>query len=257
MFCIIQLERVERVCVSLSSNSVQPNRRRFHQSGWISSILSKAVAFWLQSQAESVEQLEVYIQAQHQDLFGGKIPQVTLKATHGIYQGLHLSQINLKATQIRTNLSQVLKGKPLQLLEPINVVCQLTITQTDLNASVSVPLLANALRDILQPWLQSEVVMQFIQDLSIQYITLSAQNLIIKGTVICNRESYPFQLQTQLQIHHAQILVLTEAILTIKPEIMAVKIKDYSLDLGSSVKIQSLILESQSLRLQGDIQVNP
>lgn len=243
--------------MSLSSYSVQSERQRVHSSGWISSILSKAVALWLESQVESVEQLELLIEARHQDLLRGRIPQVTLKAAHGVYQGLHLSQINLTATQIQTNLSQVLKGKPLQLLEPIDVTCQLTITLSDLNASVSVPLLTNALRDILLPWLQSEVVMQSIQDLSIQYITLSAQNLIINGRIIYGSESYPFQLQTQLQIDHSQILVFTQARLTIKPIMTAVKMKDYSLDLGTSVNIQSLILESESIRLQGQIQVNP
>lgn len=243
--------------MSLSSYSVQSQRKRVHSSGWISSILSKAVALWLESQVESVEQLELLIEARHQDLLRGRIPQVTLKAAHGVYQGLHLSQINLTATQIQTNLSQVLKAQPLQLLEPIDVTCQLTITQSDLNASVSVPLLTNALRDILLPWLQSEVVMQSIQDLSIQYITLSAQYLIINGRIIYGSECYPFQLQTQPQIDHSQILVFTQARLTIKPIMMAVKMKDYSLDLGSSVKIQPLILESQSIRLQGQIQVNP
>ncbi|MGB3402223.1 MAG: DUF2993 domain-containing protein [Microcoleaceae cyanobacterium] len=243
--------------MSLSSYSVQSDRKRVHSSGWISSILSKAVAFWLQSQVESVEQLEVLIEAKHQDLLRGRIPQVTLKAAHGIYQGLHLSQIDLTTTQILTNLSQVLKGKPLQLLEPIDVVCQLTITQADLDASVSVPLLANALRDILLPWLQSEVEMQSITDLSIQYITLSAPNFIINGIVICESKCYPFQLQTQLQIHSTQILAFTEPLLTIEPIMMAKNLEDYLLDLGSSVKIQPIILESDSIGLQGQIQVNP
>ncbi len=243
--------------MSLSSYSVPSDRKRVHPSGWISSILSKAVAFWLQSQVESVEQLEVLIEAKHQDLLRGRIPQVTLKTLRGVYQGLHLSQIDLRASQIRTNLRQVLKGQPLQLLEPIDVACQLTITQADLDASVSAPLLANALRDILQPWLQSEVEMQSIQDLSIQYITLSAPNIIIDGTVICVRECYPFQLQTQLQIHPNQILAFTQAILTVKPVKIGVKMEDYLLDLGSSVNIKSLILESESIGLQGNIQVNP
>ncbi len=254
----------------MSSYSVESEQRGIHQSQWISSILSKAVAFWLRSQVESVEQLEVLIEAGNRDLLRGEIPQVTLKASHGIYQELHLSQIHLLATQIRTNLSQILKGKPLQLLEPIDVVCQLNITQSDLNASVSTPLLTDALRDILLPWLQSQtatdcliltpqtqVALRSIQDLHPQQITFTDKYYIIKGILVCAGESFPFQLKTQLQLGDPQTLILAEPMVEASPLIPTTLLNSLSLDLGSTVRIKQLDLASEQLTLQGQIQVNP
>ncbi len=241
----------------MSSYSVESEQKGVHQSRWISSILSKAVEFWLRSQVESVEQLEVLIDVGHRDLLKGQIPQVTLKAAHGVYQGLHLSQICVIATHIRTNLGQVLKGKPLQLLEPIDIVCQLHLTQTDLNASVSTPLLKDALRDILLPWLQSQAALVSIQDLSIQYITLTEPYFIIKGMLVQADRHAPFQLQTQLQLDDAQTLVLAKPILEALPLQPATLLNSLSLDLGTSVNIQQLNLAPDRLSLQGQIQVNP
>jgi hypothetical protein len=243
--------------LDLSSYSVESEQKEIRQSQWISSILSKAVAFWLQSQVESVEQLETLIDAGHRDLLRGQIPQVTLKAAHGIYQGLHFSQVHLVATQIRTNLGQVLKGKPLQLLEPIDISCQLNLTQTDLNTSVAAPLFSDALRDVLLPWLQFDAALPSLQDLQTQSITLTDQYLILKGKIVSSGEDYPFQLQTQLQVQKGQILVLAEALLEVIPLIPSTPLDSLRLDLGSSVHIQQLTLADEQINLQGQIQVNP
>lgn len=257
MGVIIRVQSVEEELLNLSSYSVESEQKKIRQSQWISSILSKAVGLWLQSQVESVEQLEILIDAGHRDLFRGQIPQVILKAVHGIYQGLHLSQIDVRATQIRTNLGQVLKGKPLQLLEPIAISCQLNLTQTDLNASVAAPLFSDALRDVLLPWLQSDELLQSIQDLRTQSITLTDQYFILKGKIVSSGEYYPFQLQTQLQVQKGQVLVLAEPLLQVTPLITPTALDPLNLDLGSSVQIQQLTLGEEHIRLQGQIQVNP
>jgi hypothetical protein len=248
---------VEEELLNLSSYLVESKQKGVRQSQWISPILSKAVALWLRSQIESVEQLEILIDAGHRDLFRGQIPQITLKACHGIYQGLHLSQIQVIATQIRTNLGQVLKGQPLQLLEPLDINCQLNLTQTDLNASVAAPLFSDALRDVLLPWLKSHRLLQSIQDVQAHSITLTDLYFILKGKIVSSGEYYPFQLQARLQVKKGQILVLAEPLLQATSLITPTALDPLRLDLGSSVDIQQLTLADQHINLQGHIQVNP
>jgi len=63
----------------------------------------------------------------------GTIPRVSILARHAVYQGLHLTQIQLVGEGIRTNLGQVL-GQPLRLLEPVPVA-ELLLHESALNAS--------------------------------------------------------------------------------------------------------------------------
>ncbi len=241
----------------MSSYSVQPKLATERQSRWIGSIVSKAIVLWLRSQVESVEQLEVEINAGNRTLLKGEIPQVTLKAAHGVYQGLYLSHIYLVASKIQANLRQMIQGKPLQLLQPIAVRCQLGLSQTDLNHSLSAPLFRQALGDTLLPWLQSQDSLQGIQNLQTQKITLMEHYIILEGTLTTSHKTLSFQLQTQLEPLTPQTLRLTHPLLNILPAESSTPLEDLSLDLGSDVEISNLILASEQLTLQGQIQVNP
>ncbi|NJL91981.1 MAG: DUF2993 domain-containing protein, partial [Coleofasciculaceae cyanobacterium SM2_1_6] len=75
--------------------------------------------------------------------------QVDLTATHAVYQELHLSEVALTGKNIKINLRQILRGKPIQLREPIALTGQLKLTAPDLEASLSAPLLATALDELL------------------------------------------------------------------------------------------------------------
>ena len=120
----------------------------------ISKILSPAVWLWLRSQVEQVSNLEVKISGSDRQILTGYIPRVFMCARHVVYQGLHLSQVQLVGENILTNLGQVLRGKPLQLLEPVPVSGELLLKESDLNASLQSPLLANALNDLLKHYSQ-------------------------------------------------------------------------------------------------------
>jgi LmeA-like phospholipid-binding len=105
--------------------------------GLIGRVLAPAIQLWLKSQVEQVEHLEVGIQAGNRQILSGTIPQITLLAQKVIYQGLHLSDVNLTGQHIRVNLGQVLQGKALQLLEPIAVNGKVILLEADLNASLA------------------------------------------------------------------------------------------------------------------------
>ncbi len=112
-------------------------------------VLIPALQFWLRSQAEQVETLHLDIQGGDRQIMSGYIPQVAIAATSVIYQGLHLSELAVQGRNIRINLGQVVRGKPLKLLEIVPVEAQLQVSEADLNTSLATPLLADAIRDVL------------------------------------------------------------------------------------------------------------
>jgi hypothetical protein len=62
---------------------------------------------------------------------------VSISARHAVYQGLHLTQIQLITEGIRVNLAAILRGQPLRLLEPVPVFVELLLQELDLNTSSS------------------------------------------------------------------------------------------------------------------------
>jgi len=144
----------------------------------LSKILSPAIRLWLRSQIESAVALEFQVSGRDRQILRGCIPAVQVSATEVIYQGLHLSQAQLKASQIRINLSQVVQGKPLQLLAIVPVVGEIQLTQADLTASSESPLLRQGLTDLLNLLLQS-LELPELAGLSIQDMRLQSPKLVL------------------------------------------------------------------------------
>jgi hypothetical protein len=134
---------------------VEPNVEPQAGSRLLSKILSPAIRLWLRSQVESAALLEFQVLGRDRQLLQGQIPAVQVNAKQVVYQGLHLSQAQLKASQIQINLSQVVQGKPLRLLQVVPVVGQICLTQADLTASSESGLLHQGLTELLKMLLQS------------------------------------------------------------------------------------------------------
>ena len=83
------------------------------KSGRVARLLGAAVRFWLRTQMDRVEELDVTVGGSTRELLSGCLPGVTVRATGVVYQGLALQDAAIAASQIRVNLSQVLRGKPL------------------------------------------------------------------------------------------------------------------------------------------------
>jgi hypothetical protein len=116
----------------------------------ISKVLSPAIQFWLRSQVESATALQFQVAGKDRQILRGCLPEVTVSADQAVYQGLHLSHLHLSATQIQINLGQVIKGKPLRLLNAVPVAGKLVLTQANLTISLASPLLQQGLTELLQ-----------------------------------------------------------------------------------------------------------
>lgn len=120
-------------------------------SRWIRAVLEPALAFWIRSQLDAIEALSVAAIASDRQLLSGRVPQASLQAIGAVYRGLHLSQAELTADDIRTNLRQVVRGKPLRLLAPVPVRLTWSIAAADLQASLESPLGRRALAEAIAP----------------------------------------------------------------------------------------------------------
>ncbi len=123
--------------------------------GVISRLLPPAIRLWLHTQLDHIEGLEFRLEGKDRQILSGHIPQVSLSAQQAVYQGLHVSQVTVTAKDIRVNLGQVLRGKPLRLLQAFPVEGRVSLRTEDVRDSLHAPLLEQGLQDIFQRWVQA------------------------------------------------------------------------------------------------------
>lgn len=243
--------------------SISTPKVKAKQSQIISKVLGSAVRLWLRSQVEFVEDLQLQIEAGDRQILSGKISQVSLAAHKAIYQGLHLSQIQLEARSIGINLSQVLRGQPLRLLEPIPICGQLQLQAADLKASLESPLLVSGLKDLLLQLLSAggisnpEILLKDWQ-ICFSQLALETDRLTLAATLV-NANGYVrlITLKTGLQLVSPHQLRLSPLELHTPPELPIGEIDAFEIDLGSDVMLETLSLTSEALICCGNAQVNP
>ncbi|WP_414518863.1 DUF2993 domain-containing protein [Nostoc sp. PCC 9305] len=221
----------------------------------ITQVLTTAVKLWLRSQVSQISELEVEIKASDRQLFSGRIPSVSVFATHAVYQGLLITQIQLIAENIRVNIGSVLKGKSLRLLETVPVVGDLIIDEKDLNASLSSDLLSTALSDLLVKVLPKDYPQS--QPIKWQEILLENNQIILRGLRVTNSETTPVEICLGLQLLSGNELQLVHIPIKRDREDILKDNYEYNLDLGSDVDIQELTLIPGKLVCRGRINVNP
>ncbi|VXD21888.1 conserved hypothetical protein [Planktothrix serta PCC 8927] len=241
----------------------------------VGTLLSTAIQLWLRSQVDKIDDLHFSIEGTNRSLLSGHIPQVSVSAENAIYQGLHLTQVQLQGSGIRFNLGQVLKGQPLHLLEPFWVTGDLNFNQSDLNMSLQAPILAQALNEFVlsllrsmmenplmsssdlkpdqdQSWINS---VQQVQDTQ---ITLETDHLILTAKLLFSKgELLPFQLKTGLELASSHELMFVQPQVEIQTLNTEFQLSHYTIDLGSDLKIQDLILSAQLLQINATVKVNP
>lgn len=242
------------------------------QSRIISKVVSPAVQLWLRSQVEAAETLQFQVYGGDRQILSGHIPKVTIAACGVVYRGIALSQINAVGEGIRVNLRDVLRGRPLRLLETVPVQAEAKITETDLNRSLQTPLLADALTTLLLTWLESvwlesdaalsqHSVAQAPQLHQLQ-VSLKPDQLIWSGVLISDQDqSTRFTMCTGLQVVEGSKLQLDRPQWLTHPQAehgqLLPQLQGFEIDLGSDVNLQQLVLAEGELICSGSINVLP
>jgi LmeA-like phospholipid-binding len=235
-------------------------------SGLISKVLAPAIQLWLRSQVDQVESLNVEIAAGNRQLLSGVIPQVKLTAQQAVYQGLHLSDVELTGEQIRINLGQVARGKALKLLQPIAIQGKVILREADLNASLQAPLLATAIKQFLAELLRSGPI-----DLGTDAPTLNLQNLQMRlaaerlslraDLISVSGQATEIALRTGLRLTQPNQLQLTQTQwlphATAKRGLALKELEGYAFDLGPDTDLQEFTIAPVAIICAGRLMVQP
>lgn len=235
--------------------TTKPNR-------FISKILSPAVRLFLRSQIEKAENLEFTIDAGNRDIFAGIIPLVNLSAHKAVYQGLHLSDVNLTAKDISINLKEVMRGKPLKLLNPVLLSGEVFLEKSDIKTSLSSSLLSNALVDLLEiiiPDISNNSELS-IKDNKIiwEQIDLADSEFKLGGNYTdLSGNKYAIMLRASLELIGSNQLKLTLLDIKLPPNFPEAKTNIFDLDLGTEVNIKEMNISADKISAQVDLTVLP
>jgi len=228
------------------------------QSRLISRVLTPAIRLWVKSQLEFVEDLQIAIHAGDRQILGGAVSCISVAANKAIYRGLHLSQIQIQGEKIRTNLGQVMRGKPLRLLDAFPIRGQIILRQSDLNASLRAALLRNAVEDFLTDAIPLHPSSEDCYTLRNPQVVIEAGRLILTTQVAIGQALVPVCLQTGLHMEAGNRLCLD------RPQwLLGTEERQFSdlppqvFELGSHVYLEELVLEPGKMRCQGRITVLP
>jgi len=239
----------------MSQATINSSNTSVKSSQLVAKVLSPAVRLWLRSQVSQVSHLELKIFGSDRQILSGYIPKVLISASQAVYQGLHVSQIQLGAENIRINVGGVLKGKPLRLLEPVPVFGELLLHESDLNASLESKLLSTALTDLCLGMLSAQPSSG--QKMNWHKISLGSGEIILDGTLIHNTNSTPVKISTGLELVNRRELRLEGAQISTPTGKLLANRNNLQFDLGPEVDIQELTLIPGTLLCRGGVNVLP
>ncbi|NJR41187.1 MAG: DUF2993 domain-containing protein [Leptolyngbyaceae cyanobacterium CSU_1_4] len=248
--------------------SPQPGRPSI---SFIRKALAPAVRLWLRSQVESVEELDFQIEGSDRQILAGCIPKVAIGARRAVYQGLHLSQIELTGENIRINLGQILQGKSLRLLSVVPISGSLAWEESDLNASLQSPLFANAVAEFFLNGLKESGLKEFSKGLPELVPAMNTPGTLQAAEAVMSHRqltlklkgrspsSLSITLQTRLSLVSGNRLRLEQPHLwaDVAGKTSSTQLEDYEVELGTEVELRELRLELGKLWVKGQINVLP
>jgi hypothetical protein len=244
----------------MSETNPETNPETKKPSGFrvVTRLLKGALKLFLRSQVSDIQDLEIDIQASDRQILSGTIPKLSVFANRAVYQGLHLTSVQLTAENIHVNISSVLKGKPLQLLEVIPVDGKLILEESDLNASLTSALLSTALKDALVKLIPE--VSANSKTIIWEKIILSNNQLILFANQHHKAErtlQTPLKIGIGLELLSSNKLKLTLVDHPHSQSISSESEKEHHFDLGCDVKIEDLTTTPGKLTCCGRININP
>ncbi len=245
----------------------------------IGRILPAAVRLWLRSQVEQVEDLSLQIGGRDRDILTGYVPSIAISAQNAIYQGIHISQLQLSAKDIRINVGQVMRGKSLRLLQIFPITGEVMLSAADLNASLNSALLTQGLQEFWQQLIQHPAFAQAVEvrygplplqpDLCLQDAQLRVANQCLGLSFYPHSQGQtaeqPVILGTDLAVVSGHLLQLrlphwleNLALLgNLSQAIPIDSLEGFQWDLGGDTQITKLALQRDQLLCHAQVMVNP
>ncbi|MEL7316102.1 MAG: DUF2993 domain-containing protein [Cyanobacteria bacterium J06559_3] len=245
----------------------------------IGRILPAAVRLWLRSQVENVEALSLTLEGRDRQILSGYLPGVLVSAEQAIYQGIYINRLKLSAKDIRINIGQVIRGKPLRLLQVFPVFGEVALTGDDLNASLASPLLRSGLKDFWRLLVQDSAFSQSVEErygmmaLHPEMVMREAQIRLGDRTLALSfypqvegqMADVPIVLATGLSVISGNVLQLEsprwletlDALIERAQNDPIELLQGFQWDLGKDTQLTQLALTPENLLCDGQIMVNP
>lgn len=232
-----------------------------HKSEIISRFLNPAIKFWVRSQLQEIETLNIEIHGGDRNILRGKIETVFLQAEKANYQGIYINHALVKTEEIAVNLGGILRGKPLKLLHPILAQGELKLQKNDLNKSIKSELLTQGLIDLVALLLEHKAInnpQQILEQYNFNWqdITLFTDKFILTGIIEnkkAEKNTIIITAGLRLKNDHTLLFNPIEIQGLFTSEIMV--IDSFEVDLGNEVAIASLIINEEELFCQGKIKI--
>ncbi len=225
----------------------------------VSKLLAKAIKLWLKSQVSAIQDLEIAILSENKQILQGNISQVLIKATHAVYQDLHLSRLEIDGTNIRFDLSKVIKQKSFRLQELIKVELEIYLSASDLQHSCNSKILSSALTEIWCHFLKQSRSQNFCLNENYQWKNLSIleSGIVIQGYFKRQDHLDCLKLKTQVELGDPHTLLLTPKEIITSEDLPIITNETLTFDLGEDVKINFLEITEEQISLQGEITIYP
>lgn len=228
----------------------------------INKLLSTAVKLYLRSQVSQVENLQLEIKGKNRQILKGCIPQIFLSCNQAVYQGLHLRGVQVEGNDIAVNLPEVLKNKPLKLIEPIVVAIKVSLDAKDLANSLTSELLQIGLTDLYKLILQVE--QNVFINASLIASTIEWKNIAIANDNISFSGTYQNSIGAEEKLLlDAGISLLNSHTIYLSPLFISQdsnpikKLEEgVKIDLGKDVFLETLVIESEQISCSGSIAIN-
>lgn len=238
--------------------------------GLISRLLPPAIRLWLHSQLDHLEGLAFQMEGKDRQILSGHIPQVSLSAQQAVYRGLHVSQVAVAAKEIRVNLGQVLRGKPLRLLQAFLVEGQVYLSTEDVRVSLHAPLLEQGLQDVFQRWVEAfsdkasgdsatPPLTALPPATQLIDIALGHGTLTLTWSLAAETDQY-LRLHTHLTMAEGRYFSLGDTEVQVGHGgtwAAPTSLGDVVMDLGSEAQIHRLTVTPEALVLEGVVRVIP
>jgi hypothetical protein len=201
------------------------------------------------------------IHAGDKQILTGKINQVSLQTTKAVYQDIHISKASVFTENIAVNLGGILRGKPLELLQPIFVNGELILTLDDLQTSLNSSLLSQGLVDLVELLLVHQAIEDYSRilaqyEFNWQNIILHNDKFVLKA-ILTNKlgEVFNLRLTSSLALNNSNTLLFNPIKIDGIPDLDTIIINNFEVDLGTDVELEQLTLNADQLSCLGKIKV--
>ena len=235
----------------------------------ISRMLPVAVKLWLQTQLDEIGELTFEIQATDRQVLSGHIPGIALWARQAVYRGILRTDVNGTARDIKINIGQVLRGKPLRLKQSFPIEGQVAWNADDLKASSTASILADGLIDVWQALLANDSV---AAEMAVHYGNAVGRDLPLaqcRGAIqlvgselllsLVRDGHSDICLRGWLAIEQGHSLRLSTPRwqLPSGSYVDSAALRDFAWDLGDQTDLRSLTVQDEQLTCQCRIMVQP